>query len=590
LSAHAIKNEETDVALQAIEIWNTICDEEIDIMETIAEAPENEEASRKNLKFVEQALPQLTPLILECLTKQEEEEDDDDNLNIASAGGACLNLLAQATADTIVPLVLPFVQQNINNPSWRLREAAIISFGCILSGPDPQKLGPTVHEALPVLIYHLKDQSHHVKDTAAWTIGRICEYVPETTEHCLQQLMTALLESLNDVAKVASNVCWAIHNLALATQVEPEDTSSPLSPYFNALITRLLQITYRSDADQGNLMVGAYEAINALIRTAASDMYETIGNLIPALINQHKQVGTGDSDKHHKIQALLCSALQVIIQRLPDAAIIPHGNELMILFLQVLKMQDAITHEEAFRAVGTLASKMGGKFEEYMRHFLPVLIFGLKNSSAFTTCIAAVGVVSDLARALEARLFPYCDQIMQSLLEDLRDPNVERSVKPHIISVFADVAMSIEGNFDRYLTFVMGMLVQASRLNLDCSDADNLEYLTTLREAVLEAYTGILHGLMADNKQELFKQWINDVVSFIVLVSNDKYREPVVTRAACGVVGDIGRALGVQAAQMLMHPNISNNLLQAAIGDSDENTKQAGEYAQKELQTLAGSG
>lgn len=582
LSAQAIKHEEEDVAKQAIEIWNTICDEEIDIIESIQEAELIGEQPKRILhKFVEQALPHLTPLILECLTKQD--EDDGDNWNLATAGGACLGLLSQTCTDAITPLVLPFVQTNIGNPNWRLREAAIISFGCILSGPDPQKLGEWVSQALPLLIYHLKDQSPQVKDTTAWTIGRICEFVPETTEQCLPQLMTALLESLTDTPKVSSNVCWAIHNLAFATSVDLDDPSSPLSPYFNALIHALLTVTYRSDTDQANLLVSAYEAINSLISTAAKDMYPTIAtHVLPALLEQHKQLAAREGQ--NQVQALLCACLQVIIQKLSDNAIIPFGNDLMLVFINVLQSKDAVTHEEAFLAVGALASRLGEKFDNFMKYFFEILLTGLKNSGAYSTCISAVGVVSELTRALEKKIFPYCDLIMQALLDNLRDPNVERSVKPHIISVISDIALAVEGNFDRYLPYVMTMLVQASQLDLDCEDSENLEYLTTLREAVLEAYTGILHGLKADNKQGLFKQWISEVVSFLVVISQDNYRAPAVTKCACGVVGDIATAIP-EVMQLLMQPAVHTKLIQTAL--TSEETKESAQYAYETLQKFS---
>jgi hypothetical protein len=34
-------------------------------------------------------------------------------------------------------------------------------------------------------------------------------------------------------------------------------------------------------------------------------------------------------------------------------------------------------------------------------------------------------------------------------------------VKPHVISVFGDIAMAIEGDFDRYTSIVFGILKQA---------------------------------------------------------------------------------------------------------------------------------
>ena len=44
-----------------------------------------------------------------------------------------------------------------------------------MEGPDSNKLRPIVKEAMPHLIMLMKDDSVAVKDTAAWTIGRVCE-------------------------------------------------------------------------------------------------------------------------------------------------------------------------------------------------------------------------------------------------------------------------------------------------------------------------------------------------------------------------------------------------------------------------------
>ncbi len=50
-------------------------------------------------------------------------------------------------------------------------------FGSILEGPDTANLKPLVEEEMPRLIELMKDESLAVKDTAAWTIGRVCELV-----------------------------------------------------------------------------------------------------------------------------------------------------------------------------------------------------------------------------------------------------------------------------------------------------------------------------------------------------------------------------------------------------------------------------
>ena len=70
-----------------------------------------------------------------------------------------------------------FQQNHIKNPDWRYREASLMAFGAILEGPDPTNLKPLVEEAMPMLIQLMKEDSVAVKDTAAWTIGRVCELV-----------------------------------------------------------------------------------------------------------------------------------------------------------------------------------------------------------------------------------------------------------------------------------------------------------------------------------------------------------------------------------------------------------------------------
>lgn len=82
--------------------------------------------------------------------------------------------------------------------------------GSILEGPDPTTLKQLVDQALPMLIESLKDPSVIVRDTGAWTIGRVCEILPEAVinEQYLNPLLHALVEGLDTEPRVASNVCW----------------------------------------------------------------------------------------------------------------------------------------------------------------------------------------------------------------------------------------------------------------------------------------------------------------------------------------------------------------------------------------------
>ena len=218
--------EEDEVGQQAVEFWSTVCDEELDLMEEEEEAKEEErEPERRSQNYARGAVPALVPLLLEALCKQE--EDAEDSWNLAMAAATCLSRAARVSQDLVVQPVMTFIGAHIGSADWHRREAATLAFGSILEGPAPSLLQPLVAQAMPVMIGLLKDAQVQVKDTAAWTIARICEHhitfiAPEMWGLMLRtpqpgedpSVEGALFLGLKDHPRVASNVCLALHNLA----------------------------------------------------------------------------------------------------------------------------------------------------------------------------------------------------------------------------------------------------------------------------------------------------------------------------------------------------------------------------------------
>ena len=165
------------------------------------------------------------------------------------AGGTCLSLLAGAVQDSIVAAVIPFIEANIKSEDWHHREAAVMAFGSILEGPDPVVLTPLVNQALPLLIAMMSDSDVQVKDTTAWTLGRICDTMIETIKpdvH-LPPLVEVLIVGLRDNPRIVTNCCWALMNLAEQTGLYYPDSDgnqpSPLSKFYQAIMAALLQVT-----------------------------------------------------------------------------------------------------------------------------------------------------------------------------------------------------------------------------------------------------------------------------------------------------------------------------------------------------------
>ena len=531
ITLDAMKSENDDVALQGIEFWSNVCDEEVDLQIEASEATEAGRPPESVSRFYAKgALQFLVPELMSRLTKQDEYDDEDD-WNPCKAAGVCMMLLATCCEDDIVPHVLPFVKDNIKHPDWRHRDAALMSFGSILEGPDPAQLKPLVEQAMPMLIELMKDNSVVVKDTAAWTIGRVCELIPDAAinPNTLQPLLEALVSGLTSEPRVASNVCWAFSSLAEAAyenadQSEDEEPQTYcLSAFFNPIIEKLLWTTDREDASSSNLRAAAYEAVMEMMKNSPKDCYGTVKSTLLIILQRLQQVlqmegqiqSQSDRVQFNDLQSLLCATLQSVLRKVTQEDAPQISDSIMTALLQMFQSsaqsRSGGVQEDALMAVATLVEVLGDGFIKYMDAFKPYLLIGLRNTAeyqvmrnyvlriliiiqSFKVCHAAVGLVGDICRAMSNRVLQWSDEIMEVLLSNLGDNSVHRSVKPQILSVFGDVALATGPEFRKYLSHVLETLMQASQAQVDRSDYDLLDYLNELREGCLEAYTGIIQG------------------------------------------------------------------------------------------------
>lgn len=491
LSMNAIRSDDPAVGMQAIEFWNTICDEEIDIIQD----HEDGETSRPILYLVKAAATMLVPLVLECMTKQEEDADE-DTWNISMAAATLLEAMALTIGDDIVDKVLPFVTQNINNPNWRMKESALMAFGMILDGPSAEKLSPLVAQAMPIIVPYLRDGKALVRDTAAWVIGKICELHQSClTGDILPAVVNGLSVALDDnEGKVVSQACYALHNLAAACEDQSEAQSNVLSHFMPTVLQKLLMITGKTEWETDNVRTSAYEAMNMMVENCALDMHNVVASLLVETLSRLEFTFSPQFNlpERMNVQSSLCSLIAQSLRKLELNEFEGLSDRVVQLLLQVFSTKGAIAHEDAFLALGFLAEKLKEKFQRYLGAVQGPLIMGLRNVEEYQVCTAAVGALGDACRAVGRAILPICDDVVRCLLELLQSSVLNRSVKPHVISVFADIAMAIEGDFERYASVVLGILHQAGEVTINTDDEDMIEYINSLRNSILEAYTGIL--------------------------------------------------------------------------------------------------
>ncbi|KAL1304326.1 hypothetical protein AAFC00_000728 [Neodothiora populina] len=552
LTIQGMKHEEEDVAKLAVEFWCTVCEEEISIEDDNSQAQaEGSTELREYFNFARIATPEVVPVLLELLSKQDEDAADDE-YNISRAAYQCLQLWAQTVGGTIVPPVLQFVEKHLRAEDWHYRDAAVSAFGAIMEGPDEKVLDPLVKQALPVLIGMMEDSHIQVRDSAAYALGRICETCSESIDPSthLEPLIRSLFQGLSSHPKMASSCCWALMNLADRFAGEPGCQENPLSPHFQASIGHLLQVTERADTDS-QLRTAAYEVINAFVTNAANDslpivaqMSEVVLQRLEATIPMQAQVvSVEDRLTLEEIQTSLTSVVMAIIQRL-ETEVKPQADRIMQLMLQLLGSvgPKSSVPDTIFACVGALSGAVEDDFGKYMEPFAPFLYAALANQEEPAICAMAIGLVSDITRALNEKVQPFCDSLMNHLLNDLRSSTLGNQFKPAILQCFGDIAQAIGGAFETYLSVVAQVLQQAATITVPDNSYEMLDYVVSLREGIMDAWSGALIAMKSGNKSQLVAPYANSIFELLHTVYLDPNRSEALLRTCMGVIGDLSEA------------------------------------------------
>lgn len=571
LTSQAIKTDDPFVGTTALEFWCVICEQEKDA----DEHNRNVEPSEALPLFSFMALYTVAavPILLEAMTKQD--EDDDVDWGIAKAASICLRLLAQTVANSVVDQVMPFITGNINSPNWRFKEAAVMAFGSILDGPEESLLSPIVASAMSPLLAAFQDSNPQVRSTTAWTIGVICDFHNEAlTQEMVLPLLTTISTALDDSSSiVVTQACYVIERFSIACEGFKGNDSNPLSAFMQILVTKLLLIASKQDWATTNVRNIAFETIGSLVASSASDMTGLVVGLLNEVLSrleatfvQHIQ-----QQEQQDIQTSLCSVLVNCIIRLNSDLLLPYADNIMKLLYLVFQSTNASAQIEAFLATSHLVTKIDPPYDpnnaartpnflRYMRHgFNDILLGGLRSVDDHEVCSHAIGLLEDLCIALGKYIRPYTDDIMKCLLELLQSNELQRSVKPEVISVFTEIANALLTDFEVYLQKVIAILFQAGSIPCDFNtdDVELIEFTLKLKESILYAYDGILLAFRGDNQAILLPV----VESMLHLVKqagepSDFIRDSEFQRQAIVLLEDLVVSYGNQLQVQFRDPTV----------------------------------
>ena len=369
-------------AVRAVEFWTTIAEEEDNL-------GADDEGNRKYILTALKALVEM----LTSLMMTQSEDDGDDTYSPAQAAGNCLAAVAKVAGDAVLEHVMPFVNSSFGSADWHAREAATLALGVVLEGPSHDKLGPLLNKAIPAMLERLVkggpgfDPSVPVRDTTAWTVGKAYEVLFDSLDlaSLFQRSIEVLNGSLDDEPRVAQNVAYALHNIASNTGRHENDAgSTPLSPFLMQLIGHLMARCDKDDWDEANLRTACYETINMIVENAGEADKPILGKLLENAAHRlqasiTKPITNADEkEEQGGLQVLLTALIQTIAVQL-DEAVKPAADVLIALLLRVFDQKNPTAQEEAYRAIGAIASGCGADFVRFMPQVFPVVLNGIGN-------------------------------------------------------------------------------------------------------------------------------------------------------------------------------------------------------------------
>ncbi|CAK7274548.1 karyopherin Kap95 [Sporothrix epigloea] len=590
LTIMGMKSDDEDVAKLAVEFWSTVCEEEIAIEDENSQVSpvDDQDQLRPFYNFARVATSEVVPALLNLLTKQDEDAADDE-YSVSRAAYQCLTLYAQAVGSAIMPHIIQFVESNLRQEDWHQRDAAVSAFGAVMEGPGEAVLEPIIRSALGILIGMTDDPSIQVRDSTAFTLGRITENCPHAIDpdtH-LTPLIESLFRGLMSNPKMAASCCWALMNLAERFAGDMGAPQNLLTQHFSQSVTQLLTVTAVENGAESAVRTAAYEVLSTFVVNAAQDSLQDIANLSDVILKrleetiplQSQVVSVEDKITLEDMQTSLCTVLQAIVSRL-DKEIAPQGDRIMSGLLQILQNSagKSSVPEVVFAAIGSLANALEEEFVKYMEVFAPFLIKALGNQEESTLCSMSIGLVSDITRSMGMNSQPWCDSFMNLLLTNLSSTTLSNQFKPAILQCFGDIAGAIGGHFESYLSVVAQVLQQAATVSAGSDGSyEMFDYIISLREGIMDAWGGIIGAMTSSQKTDVLQPYVQPIFQLLNVISNDGNRSEALMRSAMGVIGDLAEAF----------PNgqLSEALRQEWVLRLVKETRTNRDYSQRTIET-----
>ncbi|ADM12444.1 karyopherin beta [Encephalitozoon intestinalis ATCC 50506] len=467
------KSKHDEIKIQAIEYW---C--------IFAEKRDEEMAN----KYMSVVLPEILSLLKKGPDYYEE------IWSPHKAASSCLEIYTELKGDKMMRngMIWGFIETSLKSESKADVDIGAVALGSVMH----EKCEDCLVKIVPDLVAGIGFEES--KDSCLWALSRTAEcnfyalvdHLPIILSRCGSVVLESSKSSIGaawamdcifrSVADSKRKEGFASH-IPSSTKKRADDfVESFLVKQYLDILNVLVKGTELANLNDSSLRVALFSALDELILICPQTVldiligfYDYTSKKIDECISV---LGYATQDQLLVVEDVLSNYIG-LIEAIATARKREDVEDLLELFIRILESTPTIAFGEVYTSISNLSTK----FAPHTSRILPYMTRDMRCTDRFVLN-SVINLVGRLANTMGTDFNILATVLTSSLVQCLSSEATHRDLKPIILSVFGDIALALERNFESYLDMVVMLFQQISELNRHGDE----EYVDDLRKNAVQ--------------------------------------------------------------------------------------------------------
>lgn len=461
-----------DTTIQLLEFWTILSEAgDVDIV-------------NNNLEYT-------LPRVLKSLKKGEDYNEQSWNAHKAAA--ACLEAFCSVYKGKMYHnmFVYEFIDTGLLSKDKNQIDVAAVALGSVISKDSEEQLVRHVK----VLITNMRDPV--TEESCLWALAKICETNFYSVVEHLPYLINQTCDIIVSNYETSTSAAWILSCIFQSIQKYKKMETLPLhipvetqkqfltyaydqiNQHFTYILQVLIKATENVKLEDSTLRVALFSALSELVRIANDSNHTLLDEFLKYCIQKINECVVAVNRASNNYIPVIEDVLSnyVILSEVISQERKKDSSKLLLNpYLDILKSRPTTAIGEVYIAISHNVSD----FCPYIDTLLPFISRDISCLDDFILK-SAINLIGCLANNMQTNFFQASTHLIPLLIQTLSSKEVPKKLKPSIISVFGDIALSLGQYFEQYLD--VSLMIFQQIVNLDRKSDE--KYIDDLRNNVV---------------------------------------------------------------------------------------------------------